>query len=120
VLWDLGLVVRFPPGSTILIPSALLLHSNASIQPGEERVSIVQYAAGGLARWVSYGQQLEQSWRKQASAAEIQREEAERLQRWEKAVGLYTLIEDLVEEGLQLGMLYGALALRSRKRARMA
>jgi hypothetical protein len=32
VLWDLNLVVRFPPGSTILIPSALFHHSNVQIQ----------------------------------------------------------------------------------------
>lgn len=28
VLWDLRLVIRFPPGSTILFPSALVTHSN--------------------------------------------------------------------------------------------
>ncbi|KAJ7925408.1 hypothetical protein B0H13DRAFT_1863243 [Mycena leptocephala] len=28
VLWDLKLVIRFPPGSTILIPSAIIRHSN--------------------------------------------------------------------------------------------
>src|SRR5882672_10818714 len=26
VLWDLNLVIQFPPGSTILIPSAILSH----------------------------------------------------------------------------------------------
>ncbi|KAK0442271.1 uncharacterized protein EV420DRAFT_1485394 [Desarmillaria tabescens] len=31
VLWDLKLVVDFPPGSTILIPSAILRHSNTAI-----------------------------------------------------------------------------------------
>ncbi|KAJ7201301.1 hypothetical protein GGX14DRAFT_371250, partial [Mycena pura] len=34
ILWNLKLVVRFPPGSTIFIPSALLRHSNTSIQRG--------------------------------------------------------------------------------------
>ncbi|KAJ3963393.1 hypothetical protein EV361DRAFT_770502, partial [Lentinula raphanica] len=32
VLWDLGFVVRFPPGSTILFPSALITHSTIPIQ----------------------------------------------------------------------------------------
>ncbi|KAJ7624191.1 hypothetical protein B0H17DRAFT_1151319 [Mycena rosella] len=32
ILWDLRLAIRFPPGSTILIPSALLHHSNVAIQ----------------------------------------------------------------------------------------
>jgi hypothetical protein len=49
-LWNLGLVVRAPPGSTILIPSSLITHSNATIQPGEVRYSIVQYASGHLFR----------------------------------------------------------------------
>ncbi|KAJ7790894.1 hypothetical protein B0H14DRAFT_2625553 [Mycena olivaceomarginata] len=43
ILWDLGLVIRFPPGSTILIPSALVRHSNVPIRAHEERCSFVQY-----------------------------------------------------------------------------
>jgi len=31
VLWDLGLVVEFPPSSTILIPSSMVVHSNTPI-----------------------------------------------------------------------------------------
>jgi hypothetical protein len=30
-LWHLGLVIRFPPGSSILIPSAILLHTTLTI-----------------------------------------------------------------------------------------
>ena len=41
VLWDLGVVVEFPPNSTILIPSSLIIHSNTPIQPDEVRHSIV-------------------------------------------------------------------------------
>ncbi|KAJ7891620.1 hypothetical protein B0H14DRAFT_2335644, partial [Mycena olivaceomarginata] len=53
VLWDLKLVIRFPPGSTILIPSAILRHSNVGIGPNERRYSFTQYSAAGLFRWVS-------------------------------------------------------------------
>jgi hypothetical protein len=59
ILWDLGLVIRFPPGSTILIPSALLRHSNTAIQDGESRLSFTQYTAGGLFRWVDQGFQTQ-------------------------------------------------------------
>jgi hypothetical protein len=52
ILWDLRLVIRFPPGSTILIPSALIRHSNVPIQDHEYRASFVQYTASGLFRWV--------------------------------------------------------------------
>jgi hypothetical protein len=55
ILWDLGMVLEFPPGSTILIPSAVLRHSNAMIGCGETRQSFTQYTAGGLFRWVDNG-----------------------------------------------------------------
>lgn len=52
VLWDLKLVIEFPPGSTILLPSAIMRHSNVAIQAHERRYSFAQYSAGGLFRWV--------------------------------------------------------------------
>ncbi|KIK60645.1 hypothetical protein GYMLUDRAFT_244218 [Collybiopsis luxurians FD-317 M1] len=48
VLWDLGIAIRFPPGSSIIILSAILCHSNLPIQPGEKQYSITQYSAGAL------------------------------------------------------------------------
>ena len=58
ILWDLGLVIDFPPGSTILIPSAVIRHSNTSIQASETRYSFTQYAARGLFRWFQKGSAL--------------------------------------------------------------
>ncbi|KAI9068673.1 hypothetical protein FKP32DRAFT_1561191 [Trametes sanguinea] len=55
VLWDLRMVIEFPPGSTILIPSAILLHSNTAIQEGERRYSFTQFSPGGLFRWAECG-----------------------------------------------------------------
>ncbi|PPQ87502.1 hypothetical protein CVT24_010756, partial [Panaeolus cyanescens] len=55
VLWDLKLVIEFPPGSTILIPSAIFSHSNTTLDAGERRFSITQYTAGALFRWVENG-----------------------------------------------------------------
>lgn len=55
VLWNLRVVIRFPPGSTLLIPSALIQHSNIPIQAGESRYSVTQYSAGSLFRWVYNG-----------------------------------------------------------------
>ncbi|KAE9399619.1 hypothetical protein BT96DRAFT_775507, partial [Gymnopus androsaceus JB14] len=55
VLWNLGLIVRFPPGCTILLPSALIVHSNLPIQPGGNRYSITQYSAAALSRFVENG-----------------------------------------------------------------
>ncbi|RXW11606.1 hypothetical protein EST38_g14249 [Candolleomyces aberdarensis] len=55
VLHEPKIVAEFPPGTTALIPSAAIKHSNTPIQDGEDRYSIAQYAAGGLFRWVEYG-----------------------------------------------------------------
>ncbi|KZT18752.1 hypothetical protein NEOLEDRAFT_1079391, partial [Neolentinus lepideus HHB14362 ss-1] len=55
VLWDLGLVIEFPAGTTIMIPSALLRHSNLPVRDGETRYSVVQWSAGGLFHWIDFG-----------------------------------------------------------------
>ncbi|KAJ7468816.1 hypothetical protein FB451DRAFT_1401168 [Mycena latifolia] len=44
ILWDLGCVLRFPAGTTVLIPP-ILRYSIARVQPGETRYSLIQYAA---------------------------------------------------------------------------
>ncbi|KAI9058718.1 hypothetical protein FKP32DRAFT_1680442 [Trametes sanguinea] len=55
VLRDFKLVIRFPSGSSIMIPSAIICHANTPIQPNETRMSFTQYCAGGLLRWVECG-----------------------------------------------------------------
>ncbi|THV00353.1 hypothetical protein K435DRAFT_854823 [Dendrothele bispora CBS 962.96] len=55
VLWELKLVVEFPPCSTILIPSATITHSNIPIAEGDTRLSFTQFCAGALFRWVDNG-----------------------------------------------------------------
>lgn len=52
---DMKLAVRFPHGASIHIPSAIVRHGNTPIGPGEERMSMTQYCAGGLLRWVECG-----------------------------------------------------------------
>jgi hypothetical protein len=48
VLFDLKVVLEFPPGATVLIPSAIVEHGNTAIALGERRYSFVQFAAGSL------------------------------------------------------------------------
>ncbi|KAF8144515.1 hypothetical protein K438DRAFT_1922373 [Mycena galopus ATCC 62051] len=55
VLWDLKLVVEFPAGALILLPSATIAHSNVPVQPGEERASFTQFSAGGIFRYIDNG-----------------------------------------------------------------
>lgn len=54
VLWDLKLIVEFPPYSTIFLPSAIVMHSNTRIQAHETRLSITQYSSAGLFSWFAY------------------------------------------------------------------
>ncbi|KAJ7204886.1 hypothetical protein B0H12DRAFT_1080432 [Mycena haematopus] len=70
---------RVPTGSTILIPSAAILHSNIPIGAGERRYSFTQYTAGGLFRWVEHGFRTVEAYF--ASLTQEKREE-------EKALGL--------------------------------
>lgn len=97
VLFDLKLVIEFPPGSTILIPSSTLSHGNTSIQHGETRVAFTQYAAGSLFRWVDYGfQTVKDCTRKNSVLKERLDLEAEG--RWEKAMGLFSKLDGLHED----------------------
>ncbi|KAJ7814402.1 hypothetical protein B0H14DRAFT_3477071 [Mycena olivaceomarginata] len=95
ILWDLQMVIRFPPSSTILIPSALIRHSNVPIQAHEYRGSFVQYTAGGLFRWVCNGFRIDENWGKSASAEEKAARQAEDGWRWEEGLKMYSCIDDL-------------------------
>ncbi|KAF9546311.1 hypothetical protein CPC08DRAFT_797143, partial [Agrocybe pediades] len=48
----LYLAVQFPSGSVILIPFATVIHTNIPIAQGDTGVSIVQFVAGGLFRFI--------------------------------------------------------------------
>ncbi|KAJ7754860.1 hypothetical protein B0H16DRAFT_1722565 [Mycena metata] len=85
------LIIRFPPGSTILIPSAILRHSNVSIAAGEQRYSFTQYTAAGLFRWVDNDfrteHAVEEAIRRDAGA-QVQRVR-ERQTRWATGINSY-------------------------------
>ncbi|KAJ7248908.1 hypothetical protein B0H12DRAFT_990774, partial [Mycena haematopus] len=56
IFWDLGLVVGFPPGSSILLPSGgVLRYSFVAVRPHERRYSILQWAGAGVSRWLDNG-----------------------------------------------------------------
>ena len=82
VLPDLKLAIEFPAGSTVLVPSALLMHYNLPIGSKEIRRSITQFSAGGIFRWISYGFQLKSA----ARAASVEGEKW-----WEKGEGLFDI-----------------------------
>jgi hypothetical protein len=90
ILWDLKLIIRFPPGSTILIPSALIRHSNTSIQPHEKRFSFTQYTSAGIFRFVENGFRSDEDVNTAGISLEEQAERVEaRKARWAEGLKMY-------------------------------
>jgi hypothetical protein len=86
VLEELGVYIRFPPGSTILIPSALVVHYNLAIQPGEKRSSMTHYTAGSLFRWRYNGGRTDKVFNKEESDEVKLQKERDNKSRWENAL----------------------------------
>ncbi|KAJ7150767.1 hypothetical protein C8R46DRAFT_1043563 [Mycena filopes] len=95
-LWDLKLLIEFPHGAAILLPSATIAHSNVPVRPHEERVSFAEFSAGGIFRYVDNGCQTVKE------LAESDPEEYERLSalmagRWEEGLSLLSTVDELLE-----------------------
>ena len=95
ILWELKLVIEFPPGSTILIPSSVVTHSNTPIQPGEMRYSFTQYTAGATIRWVDYGFQKVTDFFDQLSDQDLEAEKVKALQRLAMGLSLFSKVDEL-------------------------
>ena len=99
VLWEPKVIIEFPRGSTILIPSALITHSNTPIQPEETRYSVTQYCAGGLLRWVAYGFCTKKSLLGDGTGAErIAKIEGEGRSRWDWALNFFSKASELADD----------------------
>ncbi|KAF9075291.1 hypothetical protein BDP27DRAFT_1157532, partial [Rhodocollybia butyracea] len=55
VLWDFKLIIEFPPGTAIAIPSGVCRHGNTQIGKRETCYSFTQYSSGGNFHWVDHG-----------------------------------------------------------------
>ena len=97
ILRDLGLVVEFPAGSTILFPSAIIRHGNVPVGPHERRASFTQFAAGGLFRYADYGFRTERELRTQDPDGwgEIKRK---RKGAWKEAIKSYSEYKNLYKD----------------------
>ncbi|KAJ7489987.1 hypothetical protein B0H11DRAFT_1912509 [Mycena galericulata] len=95
ILRELRMVIRFPPGSTILLPSALVVHSNVPIRAHEYRASFTQYMAGGLFRWVRNGFKTDAAFELSASREQMAAREAEDAGRWEEGLKMFSIIDEL-------------------------
>ncbi|KAK0209543.1 hypothetical protein IW262DRAFT_1450768 [Armillaria fumosa] len=95
ILWDLKLIIDFPPGSTILIPSVILRHSNMKIGRRERCYSFTQYTAGGLFRWVDYSFRTSEDYWAALSAEECVQAEDECRKCWSFGLSLFTTLDTL-------------------------
>lgn len=98
VLQQLGLVVEFPPGSTILIPSATVTHGNVPVCEGETRASLVHFTAAGLFRWVEYGFCTERSIRESDPDAWKKLQAERKGKRFDDALGMFSKLHELDDD----------------------
>jgi hypothetical protein len=96
VLPDLKLVIEFPSGATILLPSATLCHANVPVQSHETRASFAQFCAGGLFRFVETGFMTEKVLRKK-DKKEYSRISGLKKMRWKQGLALLSTLSDLQE-----------------------
>jgi hypothetical protein len=95
ILWDCKLILEFPPGCTILIPSAAIFHSNTRIAEHETRYSFTQYTAGALFRWVERGFRSEKDYIATLTAEEIEEERKLGLERAAAGAALFSTLDEL-------------------------
>ncbi|KAG6809119.1 hypothetical protein H0H92_001475, partial [Tricholoma furcatifolium] len=89
------LVIEFPPGALILLPSATVTHMNIPIREGECRVSFTQFCSGGLFRYVENGYRTDNQLLKE-KPKEYTRLSLLRETRWHEDYNLYSLLSDHV------------------------
>lgn len=98
-MWDLKLVIEFPPGSLVAIPSGVCRHSNTRIGKNEVRYSFTQYAPGGNFRWVDRGFQSEEKFHAGLTAAEAKEEKLQKKARWRMGLELFSTFTELGLKG---------------------
>lgn len=96
VLKEPRLIIQFPSGSLILIPSSVITHGNTAIQPGENRQSLTQYMMGGIVRFVNNGFKnlVDLSTKEKVRADEAN------VGRWERGTELWCTAEELAHLGI--------------------
>jgi hypothetical protein len=97
VLWDLKMVIEFPPGALVLIPSATLSHSNIPVAVGDHRASFTQFTAGGIFRYVDNGFRTEEQFECEDPDGYAEAM-ASKDQRWEMGLNLWTTIDEIATE----------------------
>ncbi|KAF6759033.1 hypothetical protein DFP72DRAFT_844797 [Ephemerocybe angulata] len=96
IVEELGIVIEFPAGSCILLPSAVFTHYNTSVQPGEIRLSFTQFSSGGLFRFADNGYRTQEDLKKYDEGLYNYMMERKKT-RWERDLALWSTMEELLE-----------------------
>ncbi|KAJ7766824.1 hypothetical protein B0H16DRAFT_1717164 [Mycena metata] len=106
ILWDLGLVVAFPPGSCILIPTGIIRYSFVKVRPHETRYSVVQWAGAGIGRWFGNGHRSDIEFAANATREQHKARQGERELVQDAALAAFPDEDDLPLASMQLNF-YG-------------
>lgn len=94
ILWELRLIIEFPHGHTILIPSATVTHFNTPVADAETRMSMTQYCAGSVLRYADNLGSTDKDLRRKNKAL-YEQNQADRDERWAMSLGLLSTVDDL-------------------------
>ncbi|KAK7040635.1 hypothetical protein R3P38DRAFT_2513428 [Favolaschia claudopus] len=94
ILWDLKMVVEFPAGALILVPSATIAHSNIPVQDGDERVSFTQFTAGNLFRFTDNNGRTDKKFSEEDPEG-YSRALEQRGSRWEKGLEMFSTVDEM-------------------------
>lgn len=97
ILEELGLIVEFPPGATVLIPSAVITHCNTPVQATERRISFTQFMPGEILRFVDNEFQNEVDIREEDPDKYAEICELKKL-RWEQGIEMWSPLESLRDD----------------------
>ncbi|KAJ7608826.1 hypothetical protein DFH06DRAFT_1017486, partial [Mycena polygramma] len=96
VLWDKGLIVRFPPGTTILFPAALMRYSFVGVRDGEAQYHFAQFCSGGLFRYILNGYVNDALYESNASRREMAQMDIARRRRLDASVKMFSTIGEYI------------------------
>ena len=103
VLDDQHLVIEFPAGCKIAIPSASCKHGNIPDQTHETCASFTQYAAGGLSRYVEHGFK---TWKQLKASDPVHTARMEKGwdTRWLRELDIFSKVNEHHEDRVRVGI----------------
>ena len=96
VLWDLRMILEFPAGACVCLPSALVAHSNIPTSESEIRMSFTQYCPGEIFRHIENGFTTDEILKISDPAIMLFRKFA-RETRAEEGYKMFSRVEDLLK-----------------------